>query len=152
MSDQNQGSTAKPPEGIKAGSGKYFFDLATVNHIEAGPEYSTANGSLVTGDRIICGLMNMPKGTGARPHSHPNEQWIYVIEGTLDAEVGGVKSVLVPGSLAYIPANTVHQVVARTDKDVVFFTCKDASHGIWGSAVDKSRYGAHYEPGFEPKK
>ncbi len=155
MSDSTattQGQAAKPPEGIKAGDGRYFFELAKVNHIEAGPEYSTANGSLVSGERIMCGLMHMPRGTGARPHSHPNEQWIYVVEGTLDMEVAGVKSKVPPGMLAYIPANTVHRAVATTERDVVFFTAKDMSHGIWGSPVDKSRYGAHFDPGYEPKK
>ncbi len=29
---------------------------------------------------MIVGLMRMKAGTGAEPHSHPNEQWIYVLE------------------------------------------------------------------------
>ena len=140
------------PEGIKAGDGRYFFDLASVNHVEAGPAYSTANGSLVSGERIMVGLMQMPKGTGARPHSHPNEQWIYVLEGTVDAEVEGVRSKAGPGTLVYVPANAVHRVVATPERDVVFLTAKDMSHGVWGSAVDPSKYGPHFEPGHEPKK
>lgn len=140
------------PEGIKAGEGRYFFELAGVNHIEAGPAYSTANGSLVSGERIMMGLMHMPKGTGARPHSHPNEQWIYVVEGTVEAEVAGVTSKAGPGTLVYIPANAVHRVVATPERDVVFLTAKDRSHGIWGSPVDASRYGPYYEPGHEPKR
>src|SRR6266545_2258566 len=30
-------------------------------------------------------LVRMPAGTGAEPHSHPNEQWIYILEGTFRA-------------------------------------------------------------------
>lgn len=142
----------RSPEGIRAGNGRFFFDLASVNHIEAGPAYSTANGSLVSGERIMLGLMQMPKGTGARPHSHPNEQWIYVLEGTVDAEVDGVRSRAGPGTLVYVPANAVHRVVATPERDVLFLTAKDTSHGIWGTAADASRYGPHYEPGHEPKK
>ena len=40
------------------------------------------------GDRMIVGLMRMPAGTGAEPHSHPNEQWIYILEGTFRARIG----------------------------------------------------------------
>jgi quercetin dioxygenase-like cupin family protein len=154
MSNQEVKSqpAAKPPAGIKAGHGKYYFELASVNHIEAGPAYSTAAGSLVEGERIQCGLMQMPKGTGARPHSHPNEQWIYVVQGSLDCEIDGVKSLAPAGTLVYIPANSVHTVVAVPDQgDVVFFTCKDMSHGIWGNPVDTSNYGPRFAPGFEKK-
>lgn len=56
-----------------------------MNRIEAGPAYSTAAGSLVEGERTQCGLMRMPKGTGARPHSHPNEQRVCVVQGTLES-------------------------------------------------------------------
>jgi quercetin dioxygenase-like cupin family protein len=121
---------------IKAGDGRYLFDFARLNTIDAGPGYSTAHGPVVEGERIQFGLMRMPKGTGSRPHNHPNEQWIYVLEGTLEAEVAGVKSRVPPGSLVYIPANAVHWAKATSDADVVFLTAKDMSHGIAGTAVD----------------
>jgi len=38
-----------------------------VNHILGGPDYSTANGACVEGDRMIVGLMRMPAGTARRP-------------------------------------------------------------------------------------
>jgi quercetin dioxygenase-like cupin family protein len=143
---------AKAPEGIKAGHGKYFFDIATANHVHAGGAYSTAAGSLIEGERIQCGLMQMPKGTGARPHSHPNEQWIYVVQGVLDCEINGVKSEAPAGTLIYIPANEVHTVVAVPDKgDVLFFTCKDMSAGIWGTPVDASISEPRFAPGFDKK-
>ncbi len=98
-----------------------------------GPAYSTANGSCVEGDRMIVALMRMPAGTGAEPHSHPNEQWIYVLEGTFRAKVGGTrKSMFRPGSVLYIPSNTVHEGKATPDGDVLFFTVKDASHSLHG--------------------
>ena len=63
---------ARTPGAKRAGPGEYVFNLANVNHILGGPDYSTANGSCVEGDRMIVGLMRMPAGTGAAPHSHPN--------------------------------------------------------------------------------
>jgi quercetin dioxygenase-like cupin family protein len=37
-----------------------------------------------------------------------------------------------PGSVVYIPANTVHAGKATAAGDVVFFTVKDASHSLHG--------------------
>ncbi len=155
MSEQktsNQPAAGPAAAGIKAGKGKYYFDLATVNRVLAGGSYSTAAGSLVEGERIQCGLMRMPKGTGARPHTHPNEQWIYVVQGVLDCEIESVKSLAPAGTLVYVPANAVHTVVAVPDQgDVIFFTCKDMTYGIVGNAVDTSVSGPRYAPGFEKK-
>jgi hypothetical protein len=34
--------------------------------------------------------------------------------------------------VVYIPANTLHDGRATPEADVVFFTCKDASHSLLG--------------------
>jgi mannose-6-phosphate isomerase-like protein (cupin superfamily) len=125
-------TTARTPGAKRAGPGEYVFDLARVNHILGGPTYSTANGACVEGDRMIVGLMRMPAGTGAEPHSHPNEQWIYILEGTFNANVGGKDVEAKPGTLVYIPSNVVHSGKASADGDVLFFTVKDASHSLHG--------------------
>ncbi len=136
---------------IKGGDGRYAFELARLQSLDAGPGYSTAHGPVVEGERIQVGLMRMPRGTGGRPHSHPNEQWVYVIEGTLEAEVEGVKAMVGPGSLLYIPANAVHWALATAERDVLFLTAKDMTHGIVGTPVDQSISAPLYRPGFEPK-
>jgi len=128
MSDQ----TARTPGATRAAPGQYLFDLTKVNPILGGPDYSTANGACVEGDRMIVGLMRMPAGTGAEPHSHPNEQWIYILQGTFRANVGGKEVEAKAGSLVYIPSNVVHSGKATQDGDVVFFTVKDASHSLHG--------------------
>ena len=37
----------RTPGAKRAGNGEYLFDLAKVNHILGGPDYSTANGACV---------------------------------------------------------------------------------------------------------
>jgi quercetin dioxygenase-like cupin family protein len=116
----------------RATEGEFAFELAKVNHILGGPDYSTANGSVIEGDRMMVALMRMPAGTGAERHSHPNEQWIYILEGTFEAVIGG-KPIRAPaGTILYIPANTVHEGKASSDGDVLFFTVKDTSHSLHG--------------------
>ena len=157
MAEQREGdplqpSDTKTPGAIKAGNGRYTFDLSHLSAIDAGPGYSTAHGPVIEGERIQVGMIRMPRGTGARPHSHPNEQWIYVMQGTLETEVEGVTSRATRGSLVYIPANAVHSSLATPEEDVIFFTAKDMSHGIIGTAVDQSVSAPAYAPGFEPRK
>jgi len=123
---------ARTPGAKRAAPGEYVFDLAGLQKIMGGPDYSTANGPCVEGDRMIVGLMRMAAGTGAEPHSHPNEQWIYVLEGTFRADIGGNKFDAPPGSVVYIPANVVHAGKATPEGDVLFFTVKDASHSLHG--------------------
>jgi quercetin dioxygenase-like cupin family protein len=125
-------TTARTPGAKRAGPGEYYFELTKLDPIMGGPEYSTAQGGCVEGDRMMAALMQMPAGTGAEPHSHPNEQWIYVLEGTLDSVVGGQRQRVKPGYAIYIPANTIHHTVATPDADVVFFTVKDTSHSLHG--------------------
>ena len=123
---------ARTPGAKRAAPGEYVFDLGTVNHILGGPAYSTANGACVEGDRMIVGLMRMPAGTGAEAHSHPNEQWIYILEGTFRAKIGDKEIEAKAGSVVYVPSNVVHSGKATAEADVVFFTCKDASHSLHG--------------------
>ncbi|MBH0238799.1 cupin domain-containing protein [Methylobrevis albus] len=144
--------TTKTAGAFKAGDGAYLFDLANLDKIDAGTGYSSAHGSVVEGERIQVGLINKARGTGARPHSHPNEQWNYVIKGQLRVFIEGEEERIVgPGTLIYFPANKVHSTVALPDEDVVFFVVKDLSHGIIGMAADGSMAGPHYDEGFAPK-
>ena len=135
--DKDSGGTSEPPVGIRAGNGRYIFDMANLNDVPAGPAYSTTHGSLVAGERAMCGLMRIPRGTGARAHSHPNEQWTYVLEGELLVDIDGVKTRVSPGFLVYMPANVVHSATASPDADVVFLTFKDTSYGLWGIPADE---------------
>lgn len=133
MSEQGAAEAARTPGATRAGSGDYVFELAKLNNILGGPAYSTANGTCVEGDRMMVALMRMPAGTGAEAHSHPNEQWIYILEGTFAANVGGKDIVAPAGSVLYIPSNTVHDGKATAERDVVFFTVKDTSHSLHGN-------------------
>ena len=131
----NETAVVRTPGAKRAGPGEHLFDLAKLaqmNKIKGGPGYSSVEGSCVEGDRMIVALMRMPAGTGAELHSHPNEQWIYVLEGTFRASIGGKEIEAKPGSLLYVPSNTIHGGRATADSDVVFFTVKDASHGLHG--------------------
>ena len=133
----DQNSPAKTPGAKRAGPGEHYFELAElarmkVAQIQGGPTYSTAVGACIEGDRMMVAQMRMAAGTGAEPHSHPNEQWIYILEGTFEMDIGGTKVTARPGSVLYIPSDVVHSGRVTPDADVVFFTVKDTSHSLQG--------------------
>jgi len=123
---------ALTPGAKRAGRGEYVFDLQRINQIMGGPEYSPVYGGCVEGDRIIVAHMRAPAGKMGDPHSHPNEQWIYVLEGFFEIRIDGQTHKVGPGGLIYVPANMIHQGGATGEGDAVFFTCKDSSHGLHG--------------------
>jgi quercetin dioxygenase-like cupin family protein len=122
----------RTPGAKLAGPGEYLFDLHNVNRIMGGPGYSPVFGGCVEGERMIVALMRYPAGKPSDAHSHPNEQWIFILEGELEMNFDGTWLKAGPGEVFYVPANKVHQAANNGDTDVVFFTCKDASHGLHG--------------------
>ena len=117
----------------KAGDGAYVFNVEELEGIMAGPEYAETFGPVVEGELTQVGIMKLPAGQSSDPHFHPNEQWIYVLEGNLEAVVDGQESQVGPGGLIYIPANVVHNVTVSPERDCHFFTCKDMRSGIAGT-------------------
>lgn len=145
-------SKTKTVGAVKGGNGKYQFNMAALKKVPAGTGYSTSHGGVVEGERILVGYIHKPRGTGARMHSHLNEQLNYVVRGTLIGSVNGKKVRAPTGSLIYIPANAPHALVADPkDEDVIFLAIKDLSQGIIGKAIDGAMTGPLYLKGFEPK-
>jgi quercetin dioxygenase-like cupin family protein len=132
----------------RAGNGDYYFRIAELEKVAAGTGYSTSHGGVVEGDRMLVGWIHKPRGTGSRMHAHKNEQFNYVVKGTLKCEINGIKSLAPAGTLIFVPANAPHTMVATPDEDVIFIAIKDLSQGIIGKAVDGTMSGPHYDSGF----
>ena len=134
------GTQARNRGATKAGDGRFLFDLGRLARIEVGKGYSPAEGPVVEGERMQVGLITIKRGQGSQPHSHPNEQWTYVLKGRARVKVGDQPETLAsPGTLIYAPADVVHSVEVLPDEDLVFFTVKDLSHGIVGTPARGAR-------------
>jgi quercetin dioxygenase-like cupin family protein len=60
------------------------------------PKYSTASGPTIHGEKIEVGLLSFPARTEAKPHSHPNEQFMIVLKGRARWNVAGEEKILGP--------------------------------------------------------
>lgn len=132
MTEKAGRSEPRTPGATRAAPGEYVFHLDALQAVMGGPEYSPVYGPVVEGERMICARMIAPAGKGADPHHHPNEQWMYVLDGEFEMTIGDAVCRIRSGDLVYIPANVVHSFVNPGERDGVFFTVKDASHGLHG--------------------
>lgn len=74
-----------------------------------------------SGDGATVSLNRLQPGHEPRPHSHPNEQIVYILEGHIDFHVGDEDQVehLGPGSLLVLPGNVEHWGIVVGDEPVL---------------------------------
>ena len=110
----------------------------------------------MSGTHVHVAWLLKPRGTGSKLHTHPNEQFNYVVQGTIIADIDGQVLKVPAGHVIHIPAGMVHSHVSSPEEDVIFIAAKDTRHGIVGPPVDGKYDGPNCFPGFgsrarEPK-
>jgi quercetin dioxygenase-like cupin family protein len=116
--------------GLSPGSHKVLIELEDANHhaLDQGtvtfviPEKSAAQqpGTKRTdlqrhdlstpGREVVQVRVDFDPGYVAPRHAHPGEEFIYVLEGTLEYEIDGKLTTVKPGDVLFVPAGTVHSV------------------------------------------
>ena len=96
------------------------------------PKYSTTQGGTLTGEHIEVGYYRMPGGTGAKPHQHPNEQIVCILEGRLKYRIGDEEGIAEGGDVLHMPPNVEHETQAL--EEVVFVSSKNLVQGV-GSRI-----------------
>lgn len=86
-----------------------FFNLKAMPEPVVAPGHSTAYGPTITGAELEIGYYSEPKGTGAKPHHHPSEQIILVLNGRLRMRIGAETRDIGPGEAGLIPGNAEHE-------------------------------------------
>lgn len=112
---------------------------------------STSFGAALSGERVHVAVIGKVRATGTKLHTHPNEQFSFVLKGNARYEIEGRSAEAPTGSVTHIPPGTVHGVVAYPEEDVLTFVAKDTSHGMSGPPIDGKEDGPVYWPGFDPR-
>jgi len=101
---------------------KYFISTEKVegycppNH-ERTTNYRLAGKGVLDSSNMEIIFAELSKGGEAKIHSHTDsEQAIFVLEGSLEAEVSNEKKVMGPHELVYIPVNTEHRLTVLSEK------------------------------------
>jgi quercetin dioxygenase-like cupin family protein len=130
--------------------------------ILSGDTFETAKsstvGAVLYGEHVAVALAMQAAGSGAKAHTHPNEQFNYILQGVMVSDINDEKLTFgEKGMIVHTPSMSVHTGQACPDEDMYFFAMKDTRHGITGPPVDGKHDGPLYLPGFgkrasEPKK
>ncbi|MFC1233992.1 cupin domain-containing protein [Vibrio sp. F74] len=72
-------------------------------------------------DDLMAVHLNFDKGAVGAPHSHDiHDQIGYVVAGSFEAEVDGIKCILTAGDAYIAPKNSIHGAVALEDNSILF--------------------------------
>ena len=104
---------------------RFVYDFHNMKKEAMLGKTSTSEGSSFTGERIYCGLVTKKRGTGSKPHYHPDETFNYVLQGTLKVNMDGQEFLVPKGCLLHIPPNFVHTAVATDEEDAVYLVWRD---------------------------
>lgn len=121
--------------------------------IMSGPTLETAKsstvGAVLYGAHVAVALAMQPAGSGSKAHTHPNEQFNYILQGVMVSDIDAEKHTFGrKGMIVHTPSMSVHTGQACPDEDLYFFAMKDTRHGITGPPVDGKYDGPLYLPGF----
>src|SRR6185295_18093728 len=73
--------------------GRYVYDLYDLKRIAAGAQggYADTRAVVIEGENVQVGLAFEKRGCGSEPHTHPNEQFNFIVKGTFTVDVGAKK-------------------------------------------------------------
>jgi quercetin dioxygenase-like cupin family protein len=72
-----------------------------------------------TGGAMTVMRFTSPPGVGSPPHTHPGDEFLYVVDGELDVHVGDSVVAAGPGSAFYFPAGTREFFTATSQATIV---------------------------------
>lgn len=71
-------------------------------------------GHYAHGNEMTFGYVTILPGSVMEEHSHPHEQITYILEGSLEMQIGGEEVILHAGMVQVIPSNIPH--AAKTEE------------------------------------
>lgn len=93
-----------------------FINYNTKNKVTIFPGVQSA---MEHSAQISYGCVSLQEGVTVAVHSHPHEQWTYILEGQMEFTLNGEMQLLLPGMGAFIASNVLHGAYAVTTCKVI---------------------------------
>jgi quercetin dioxygenase-like cupin family protein len=105
----------------KLGSTVFKWEDLKVQPTAVGLRRDVANQPTATFERFECHISTLNAGLMSHPpHQHPQEEFIILKEGTLEASVNGHRQRVGPGSILFFASNDLHNVTNVGDKPATY--------------------------------
>ena len=76
---------------------------------------------ILSGDQGMIVWWSIRAGVHVEPHSHANEQIVWMLKGKMEFRLGGEQRVCGQGDVVVIPGGTEHEAWFREDTEVIDF-------------------------------
>jgi quercetin dioxygenase-like cupin family protein len=124
----------------KLASGVFTWESIPVEKTSSGERRAVFDSETATVDRLETHVTNVDVGKASHAaHRHPDEELIYVREGTVEATINGVAKLAPPGSVIFYASNDLHGMRNAGDVPVSYFVLRWTSPGKEGPKPGGSR-------------
>jgi len=96
-----------------------FYNLKDIPEELVTPEKSTAMARVITGTQVELAILRFNAGEGAKVHSHPQEQIVFMLKGRMKITTDGKDTIIGPGEAAMFASNVPHGTVMLDDVECV---------------------------------
>lgn len=96
-----------------------FYNFNDIPEELVTPEKSTAMARLITGTQVELAILRFNAGEGAKVHSHPQEQILYMLKGRMKVTTEGRETIIGPGEAAHFAPDVPHGTVMLDDVECV---------------------------------
>jgi quercetin dioxygenase-like cupin family protein len=79
------------------------------------------SAAALSGDQGMIVWWSIGAGVHVEPHSHANEQIVWMLKGKMEFRLGSEQRVCGPGDVVLIPGGTEHEAWFREDTEVIDF-------------------------------
>jgi quercetin dioxygenase-like cupin family protein len=104
--------------------GGSYADTRGLRHVRALPEEQISekvSRRILSGDQGMIVWWSIGAGVHVEPHSHPNEQIVWMLKGKIEFRLGSEQRVCGPGDVVVIPGGAEHEAWFREDTEVIDF-------------------------------
>jgi len=115
---------------------QYFYHWDELEAEDHGLPESLCKIKMITGDKLQMIWAIFQPGGAYEIHSHPHEQFSYMVQGRMRLMVGDGEKMVGPGDIWYVPPNVVHGGDILGDEPVVFV---DIFHPIREEIIEEMK-------------
>jgi quercetin dioxygenase-like cupin family protein len=91
---------------------------------------------ILSGDQGMLVWWSIEAGVHVEPHSHANEQIVWMLKGKMEFRLGSKQWVCGPGDVVVIPGGTEHEAWFREDTEVIDFFAPPREDVLRGGKAD----------------
>jgi len=122
----------KPP----LGSGVFDWNQLVAKPTKVGARREVFDAPTATLGNLECHITTVNPGEAPHaPHRHPDEELIFIKEGTIEVMVNGVTRQAGPGSVVFFAANDFHGLRNNGTTPATYYVLRIVPHDLPGAAA-----------------